>query len=123
VADYFSEYKPYEDVLESFLGVIFFGVPNQGIRFEELRHMVEGKRSAEFVHSLLPDNDTEMSAILDALNTDFSRCAGKFRHSTKGGLNILCYYEKDETRVSEVRQCYQIILCTLTIVKRKEVMR
>ena len=97
-----SDYEHYDDILQSLLGVILFGVPNEGIRFEELIDMVEGKRSEAFVLGLLPDNDTEMSDILSALNRDFGRCFEQFKRRKRDGINILCYYETDPTRTSNV---------------------
>lgn len=72
--------------------------------------MVEGKRSEEFVRGLLPDKDTEMSVVLRTLSRDFGRCDKGFGYGTKRGLDILCYYEKQETRISEVSLRYQIII-------------
>jgi hypothetical protein len=72
--------------------------------------MVDGKRSEEFIRGLLPDKDAEMSAVLRALSRDFGRCEKEFGHCTKRGLDILCYYEKQETRISEVSPGYQIII-------------
>ena len=84
-----KDYRPYHDILQSCCGVVFFGVPNQGIRYEELIGMVEGSRSEEFVRGLLTDNDTEMSDVLSALNRDFGRAQNDFRHGEKAVL--ICY--------------------------------
>jgi hypothetical protein len=97
-----KDYRPYQDVLQSCYGVVFFGVPNQGIRYEELMRMVEGKRTEEFVRGLLTNKDTEISGVLSALNRDFGRAQNHFRHGEKAGLNMLCYYEKLKTLTSQV---------------------
>ena len=94
--------------------MIFFGVPNQGIRFEELIGMVEGKRSEEFVRRLLPDEDAESSDILRSLSRDFGRIQKDFGGGAKG-LDIVCYYETQKTRVSEVSSEY-----LLTYIKLKQ---
>ncbi|KAI9767181.1 MAG: hypothetical protein M1839_004600 [Geoglossum umbratile] len=96
-------YGPYQDILQSCCGVVFFGVPNQGIRFEELICTAKGERSEELVHGLLTDEDTEMSDVLSALSMDFGRAQKDFRHGMKAGLGMLCYYETLRSRTSGQR--------------------
>ncbi|KAI9773682.1 MAG: hypothetical protein M1840_006956 [Geoglossum simile] len=103
-----KDYRPYQDVLQSCYGVVFFGVPNQGIRYEELMGMVEGKRSEEFVRGLLTDKDAEMSDVLSALNRDFGRAQNCFRHGEQVGLDMLCYYEKLKTPASEAGSSHPV---------------
>ena len=87
-------------------------MPNKGIRFEELINMVEGRRSEEFIRGLLPDEDTEMSVVLKALSRDFGRCEKEFGHGAKRGLDILCYYERQKTRISNVSSSSQALRFT-----------
>ncbi|RDW91018.1 hypothetical protein BP5796_02183 [Coleophoma crateriformis] len=96
-----QDYKPYQDILHNCCGVVFFGVPNQGIRYNELISMVEGERSLDFVRGLLPDEDTEESPTLRALSRDFGNRLKKFRYSSENTVNVLCYYETQQTCVSK----------------------
>ena len=68
--------------------------------------MVEGKLSKELICRLLPDKDTKMSVVLRVLSRDFGCCEKEFGHSTKRGLDILCYYEKQKTCISKVSSSY-----------------
>ena len=89
----------YQDISRSCYDVIFCGVPNFGIRFEELVNIVKDKRSEALIHQLLPDEDTDPSDILSALNRDFAR-AERLRNDKR--LNILCYFKTERTLISEV---------------------
>ncbi|KAI9782133.1 MAG: hypothetical protein M1839_005480 [Geoglossum umbratile] len=93
-------YKPCQDLLQSCCSVIFFGIPNEGIRFEELINMVGDKRSEELIRRLLPDKDAEMSAVLRALSRDLD-AVKKSSDVVQKEVWMLCYYEKQETRISE----------------------
>jgi hypothetical protein len=98
---YSKDYEHYQDVLENCCSVIFFGVPNQGIKFDELMNMVQGKRSERFVRELLPDNDSEESPLLSGLNMSFGYCAKHFTRGTNSCLDVLCYYESKPTQISQ----------------------
>ena len=72
------------------------------MRFGEVRDLVENKRSEEFVRWLLPDEDTESSEILNALNRGLKGAELAVGHDTKKGLDIVCYYETRRTRIPKV---------------------
>ena len=89
----------YQDISQSCYNVIFCGVPNLGIRFEELVNIVKNKRSKTFIRELLPDENTDSFNILSGLNRDFARAE---RLRNKRRLNVLCYFETERTLISEV---------------------
>ena len=104
IADH-QEYAPYRDILRNCCGVIFCGVPNQGIRFEELMEMAEGQRGRTFIRSLLLDEDSEISMDLSTLNNGFGRVTRVF--GNVGDLNVLCYYETKKTLLQQVSEYHQ----------------
>ena len=56
-------------ILHSCVGIILFGVPNQGLRNENLLSLTRGKRSEPFVHNL-----GEGSELLEMIDVAFRRC-------------------------------------------------
>ena len=106
-----ADYNSYRDLVQSCCGVLFFGVPNQGIRFFELVGMVGGKRSKELVLSILPDAEGEESQELSRLNANFRSRANAFTRGSAGSLDVLCYYEEHKTEVCEV----SFILITIAL--------
>jgi hypothetical protein len=76
----------------SVYGVLFFGVPNQGIRIEHWLPMVKGQANETLVRNLGPE-----STYLSELHEDF-RNAFDFSDS-----EVVFVYETERTRVAEVR--------------------
>lgn len=76
----------------SIYGVLFFGVPNQGIRIEHWLPMVKGQPNENLVRDLGPD-----STYLRRLHEGF-RTAFNFSDS-----KIVSIYETERTRVAKVR--------------------
>jgi hypothetical protein len=76
----------------SICGILFFGVPNQGIRIEHWLPMVNGRPNENLVRNLGPD-----STYLRDLHFDF-RTAFSFSDSV-----IVYIYETERTRVAKVR--------------------
>lgn len=77
---------------------MFFGVPNEGIRYEELVTIVKGRRNEYFIHGLQSDEDTDAPEILKELARNFGRVEPAFGSGANKGLNIFCYYEKRKTQ-------------------------
>ena len=63
---------------------------------------MENKRSEEFIRWLLPDEDTESSEILNTLNRGLKRAELAVGYGTKKGIDIVCYYETQRTRIHKV---------------------
>jgi hypothetical protein len=59
------------ELCNSCYSLIFFGVPNLGIRREQLVTLLKGKPNDALITSLVLDNDTEPSAYLNSLNKSF----------------------------------------------------
>ena len=94
----------YHDVFRSCYSVIFCGVPNLGIRFEELVNTVKDKQSETFVRQLSPDEDTDPSSVLSELNRDFARVE---RLRNGKSLHVLCCFETERTLILEVSKWSQ----------------
>ncbi|KZL75278.1 ankyrin repeat-containing protein [Colletotrichum tofieldiae] len=66
--------------LQTCYGLIFFGVPNLGLRNEQLITLVRGQPNEPLVNDLLVDDDSEPSAFLKRLGDQFSElCEGHCR--------------------------------------------
>ncbi|RDW87769.1 hypothetical protein BP5796_03463 [Coleophoma crateriformis] len=90
-------HKPWQRIFQSCQSLVFFGVPNLGMSFEELARMVDGSESEQLVRDLLVDNDHDTRPLLQRLNEEFVEC---LQH--RNDLDILCYYEtKLSPRISK----------------------
>ncbi|VUC37866.1 unnamed protein product [Clonostachys rosea] len=68
-------------------GILFFGVPNHGLRNEQLRTLVDGQPNKAFINDLLVDDDSEASNFL-------KRLTAQFAESFKGYYHIITFYER-----------------------------
>lgn len=60
------------EVMTVTYGLIFMGVPNLGLKHNQLEAVVKGRRNERFVRDLLVDSDGEASQILSHLTSEFS---------------------------------------------------
>ncbi|EFQ30905.1 uncharacterized protein GLRG_06049 [Colletotrichum graminicola M1.001] len=68
------------DLAKACYALLFFGVPNLGLRNEQLRTMVRGQPNDALVHDLIVDNDSEASTFLKRLADDFAeKCKDHYR--------------------------------------------
>ncbi|KAK1579705.1 uncharacterized protein LY79DRAFT_652008, partial [Colletotrichum navitas] len=68
------------DLAKTCYALLFFGVPNLGLRNEQLRTMVCGQPNEALVHDLVVDNDSEASTFLKRLADDFAeKCKDHYR--------------------------------------------
>jgi hypothetical protein len=81
-----------QENFNSIYGLLFFGVPNQGIRIEHWLPMVKGQPNEDLVRTL-----GLQSTYLRRLHEDF-RAAFHFSDS-----EIICIYETELTRLARVR--------------------
>ncbi|KAM5342890.1 hypothetical protein ACJ41O_013856 [Fusarium nematophilum] len=73
------------DLSKASYGLLFFGVPNLGLRNDQLRTLVRGQPNEALIHDLLVDNDSEPSAFLKRLADQFSEsCKGHYRLDKAG---------------------------------------
>ncbi|RDW73010.1 hypothetical protein BP6252_06917 [Coleophoma cylindrospora] len=90
-------HKPWQRIFQSCQSLVFFGVPNLGMSFEELARMVDGSESEQLVRDLLVDKDHDTRPLLQRLNEEFVECLQK-----RNDFDILCYYEtKLSPRISK----------------------
>ncbi|KAK2035755.1 hypothetical protein LZ31DRAFT_601892 [Colletotrichum somersetense] len=68
-------------------GLLFFGVPNLGLRNDQLRTLVRGQPNEALIHDLLVDNDSEPSNFL-------KRLADQFSESCKGHYRVVSFFER-----------------------------
>ena len=78
-------------ILKASYGLVLFGVPNHGLRNEQLRAMVEDKPSKQLVHDLVVDKDEEATPLLKELASKFFKC------SRQQDFGILSFYEREKS--------------------------
>ena len=84
------------ELCKSCYSLIFFGVPNLGIRKEQLMTLLKGKPNDALITSLVMDNDTEPSAYLKSLNRSFQE-SFLFEDSP-----VISYYERLSSKTVKV---------------------
>jgi hypothetical protein len=60
------------EVMTVAYGLIFMGVPNLGLKHNQLETVVKGRRNERFIRDLLVNSDGEASQILSHLTNEFS---------------------------------------------------
>ncbi|KAK1977787.1 hypothetical protein LZ30DRAFT_730850, partial [Colletotrichum cereale] len=75
------------DLAKACYALLFFGVPNLGLRNEQLRTMVRGQPNEALMHDLLVDNDSEASTFL-------KRLADQFSESCKDHYRVMSFFER-----------------------------
>ena len=89
-------------VLNSICGILFFGVPNQGMNVDHLCTVVQGKPNEEMIRSLSPK-----SGILKRLHDDFCN-AFPFQDS-----EVYSFFETNVSKTA-VRVSLLTLSCCLT---------
>ena len=90
---------------------MFFGVPNHGLRHDQLRTIVESKPSKKLIDDLVVDSDSEASPMLTVLGEKFVKCC------EKQYFNIVSFYEREMSytvAVSEELLMYTTLLTDLS---------
>lgn len=77
------------EVMLGTIGLVLIGVPNSGLRHDQLRTVVNGRPNENFVTDLLARADGEPSQYLRRLTDDFARLCGQQQQSWR----IVSYYE------------------------------
>ncbi len=67
--------------------MLLFGVPNDGLRHEVLRSIVQGQPGEALIRDLVVDTNGEPSPFLKRISADFS---DRFN----GQLEVLSFYER-----------------------------
>ncbi|KAK8862170.1 Protein SERAC1 [Apiospora arundinis] len=68
-------------------GLLFFGVPQLGLRNEKLASVVEGQPNQALIRALVVDDESEPSDFLGRMSDDFARCF-------QGRLRVISFYER-----------------------------
>lgn len=76
---------------KSSYALMFFGVPNLGIKLNFLEEIVAGQLNSELIHALCLDNESEPTAFLRRLGESFFECCKQQQ------FKVICYYEKKKT--------------------------
>ncbi|KAH6973907.1 hypothetical protein EDB80DRAFT_595707 [Ilyonectria destructans] len=75
------------DLSKASYGLLFFGVPNLGLRNDQLRTLVRGQPNEALIHDLLVDSDSEPSTFL-------KRLADQFSESCKDHYMVVTFFER-----------------------------
>ncbi len=96
----FSNHKNTEslNLFKSTYGLLFFGVPNLGLRNEQLRGMVAGQPNEQLVNDLQVMKNTEPTPFLRELGRNFIGACEK----QKPDFVIFSYYELRESSTLQV---------------------
>lgn len=91
-------YRDLYDVMLATPGLILMGVPNLGLRHNQLATVVAGQPNENFVRDLLTRPDGEPSQFLSHLTTEFALLCKQNQPSWK----IISYYETGHSRTIAV---------------------
>jgi hypothetical protein len=92
-------------IVLSTYGLVLLGVPNLGLRHQQLMTMVYGQPNEKFIHDLIVDGDEEPSPYLEKLTGDFSDLCSKISPP----FNIWSYFE--DTKSPTVLVSARLNLC------------
>ena len=76
-------------------GLLFFGVPQLGLRNEKLISVVKGRPNENLIRALVVNDESEPSSFLRRMSDDFA-------HSFQGQLRVVCFYEGRRSATVEV---------------------
>ncbi|RYO96491.1 hypothetical protein DL765_011580 [Monosporascus sp. GIB2] len=85
------------DLSKASYGLLFFGVPNLGLRNHQLSTLVRGQPNEALIHDLLTDSDSEPSTFL-------KRLADQFSESCKGHYRVVTFFERTLSPTLELDQ-------------------
>ncbi|KAL8365058.1 hypothetical protein RB595_004057 [Gaeumannomyces hyphopodioides] len=77
----------YSNLSKACFGMLFFGVPNLGLRNDQLMALVRGQPNESLIRDLLVDSDSEPSTFL-------KRVADGFSISCKGHYRVVTFFER-----------------------------
>ncbi|RYP39571.1 hypothetical protein DL767_002119 [Monosporascus sp. MG133] len=84
------------EVSNACCGLLFFGVPNFGLRNEQLQSIVEGQPNQNLIRDLVVDSDSEPSTFLKRISNDFSDCY-------KGQYRVVSFYETKHSPTVQIQ--------------------
>jgi hypothetical protein len=85
------------NIYKSCYALLFFGVPNLGLRNDQLRSIVKGQPNERLINDLAVDKDSEPSPFLSSLSRRFADCC------KNQGFEVISFYERRESPTLMVR--------------------
>jgi hypothetical protein len=85
----------YLNISTACYGMLFFGVPNLGLRNEQLMNIVQGQPNEALIRDLVVDNDSEPSSFLRRISNHFSECC-------RNRYRVVSFYERRQSPTVEV---------------------
>ncbi|KAK7409145.1 hypothetical protein QQX98_008695 [Neonectria punicea] len=83
-----------QDILRSFVGFMFFGVPNNGLVNSVLHDMSHGYPNQELIREVVIEPNAQIPEKLSRLNDDFADIVTKLESSRKRTVGRACFHEK-----------------------------
>lgn len=77
-------------------GMLLFGVPNLGLRNDQLNSIVQGRPNQVLIRDLVVDDDSEPSPFLKRISDQFSECC-------KGQYQVISFFERQRSPTVQVR--------------------
>ncbi|KAJ9130493.1 Tetratricopeptide-like helical domain protein [Pleurostoma richardsiae] len=87
------------DFFNSSYALVFFGVPNLGLRQGKLKEITAGQLNGQLIHDLELDTESEPTPYLRELKDKFNRCCRK----QTPPFRIVSYYEQKKTPTADMR--------------------
>ncbi|CAH0048258.1 unnamed protein product [Clonostachys solani] len=84
---------PNRDFCRSSYGLVFFGVPNLGLKHENLKKITGERPAEQLIHDLSIDKETEPTPYLESLKSRFISCHKK----QDPPMKIISFYEEKKT--------------------------
>lgn len=91
--------------------MLFFGVPNLGLRYDQLRTIVQDNPNKALVLSLVVDNDAEPSEYLRRISKDFSYACGGYKYE------VVNFFERNPTPTVQVSVLFKSVDVLLIILR------
>ena len=79
--------------------MVFFGVPNLGLRHDQLVDLVSGQPNKRLIEDLVVDSEGEPSPYLNELKRKFVRCC----ESQRPTFVVISYFERELSPTVKVR--------------------
>ena len=90
--------KKYSTLSNACHGLVFFGVPNLGLRQKQLNTIVQGQPNSKLISDLVVDKHDEPSPFLKRISDDFARCC-------EGRYKVVTFFESQLSSTAEVNWC------------------
>ncbi|KAM3524619.1 hypothetical protein MY4038_007640 [Beauveria bassiana] len=100
------------DLSKASFGMLFFGVPNLGLRNDQLETFVRGQPNADLIHDLVVNSDSEPSTFLKRQAREFSEGCKCYR--------VVTFYERNHSSLLK-KQDGKLVksgLCSLLVTEK-----